>query len=122
MNHNFTLLNVKRDLHFTSRNNLLGHKHAVSEFNDKESLDHEMDFNPADTYLDCSSDFSDEGQKQLMLDFIRLRSPSEGRRFRRNACMRSLSIDEQEDPFGPNELVLQQDRPFDVEYENCGEG
>ena len=60
VNHNFALLNVKKALFSSSRNNLLGHKHAQSEFNEKESLDHEMDFNPADAYLDCSSDFSDE--------------------------------------------------------------
>ena len=57
-----------------------------------------------------------------MLDFIRLRSPSEGRRFRRNACMRSRSIDHHEDLFGPNEVELDAERPFEVEYEFCGEG
>lgn len=104
VNHNFTLLNIKRDLLQPSRNTNLGHKHPVSEMYENESLDHEMDFDKADAYLDCSSDFGEDDEKQIMLDFIRLRSPSEGRRFRRNACIRAASLNLREDPQGANEV------------------
>ena len=90
-------------------------------------VDKEMDFDQEDHDLGGASDFSNEDDRQMMLDFVRLKPTNEedvGGIYRpreRLVHSRLVHLDKSRDD---QELVQtspndQLNRPFDVEYENC---